>query len=129
MTDGRMVTAEEIAAVTERRADERAEFGRRFAVEALMVGGRFTRDAAESWLRAIEDAVRRDCARRCEAVREALRKEDVYYSRVAPIAPSLSPSGGPRPRETFTAPTIYCGPAAGADACACAIRDSIERSR
>ena len=52
MTDGRMMTAEEIVAKTERRADEHAELGRRFAVEALMVGDRFTRDAAESWLRA-----------------------------------------------------------------------------
>ena len=120
MTDGRMMTAEEIVAKTERRADEHAELGRRFAVEALMVGGRFTRDAAESWLRAIEDAVRRDCARRCESVREEVEKTP----RLTRVARSVVRVGDvPQPAR------IFDGPAAGADACACAIRDSIERAR
>lgn len=123
------MTAEEIAAAYEREADERAELGRRFAIEALTASGRFTHYSAEEWVRAIEDAVRRDCARRCEAVRESLRKEDVYYARAAPVVVSLSLSDGMRPRDVLTAPTVYRGPAAGADACACAIRDSIERAR
>lgn len=118
MTDGRMMTAEEIAAVTERRADERAELGRRFAVEALTVSGRFTRDAAESWVRAIEDAVRRDCARRCESVREEVEKTP----RLTRVARSVVRVGDvPQPTR------IFDGPAAGADACACAIRDALER--
>lgn len=114
------MTAEEIAAETERRVDEHAELGRRFVVEAMTVSGRFTRDAAEERVRAIEDAVRRDCARRCEAIRAEVEKQPTLMR----VARSVALVGDvPQPAR------IFDGPAAGADACACAIRDSIERAR
>lgn len=114
------MTVDEIAAAYEREADEHAELGRRFVVESMTVSGRFTRDAAEEWVRAIEDAVRRDCARRCEAIRDEVEKQP----RLTRVARSVVLVGDvPQPVH------IFDGPAAGADACACAIRDSIERAR
>ena len=114
------ITAEDIADAYEREADERAELGRRFAIEALTASGRFTHYAAEEWVRAIEDAVRRDCARRCEAIRAEVEKQP----RLTRVARSVVRVGDvPQPAR------IFDGPAAGADACACAIRDSIERAR
>jgi hypothetical protein len=116
----RSVTAEEIVAEGERVADESAARARTLAVDALTMGGRFTLEAAETWVRAIEDAVRRDCARRCEAIRAEVEKQP----RLTRVARSVARVGDvPQPAR------IFDGPAAGADACACAIRDSIERGR
>jgi len=113
------MTVEEIVAAYEREADERAELGRCFAIAALARDG-FARSAAEEWVRAIEDAVRRDCARRCEAIRAEVEKQP----RLTRVARSVvHVADVPQPAR------IFDGPAAGADACACAIRDSIERAR
>lgn len=119
----RTMTAKEIAAETERHADARAAEVRRYVVDVLTRGGRFTVESAEAEVRAIEDAVRRDCARRCAAVREELRSVDPWtYARVAPILSRVEDIATMPP--TFTAPTVYRGPAAGADACVCAIVDA-----
>ena len=113
------MTADEIVAENERKADESAFLGRRFAIDALVADG-FAYSAAEEWVRAIEDAVRRDCARRCEAIRAEVEKQP----RLTRVARSVvHVADVPQPAR------IFDGPAAGADACACAIRDSIERAR
>ena len=113
------MTADEIVAENERKADESAFLGRRFAIDALVADG-FAYSAAEEWVRAIEDAVRRDCARRCEAIRAEVERQP----RLTRVARSVARVGDvPQPAR------IFDGPAAGADACACAIRDSIERGR
>lgn len=120
------MTAEEIAAAYEREADERASSARRFVIDALSRGTAFGVKNIEAELREIEDAVRRDCARRCEAIRaEVARMPDMM--RVAPVLSRIDDIRNPSP--TMPSPTVYRGAAAGADACACAIRDSIERAR
>lgn len=114
------MTAEEIAAAYEREADERAVSARRFIIDALSMGTAFGIKNIEAELREIEDAVRRDCARRCEAIRAEVEKQP----RLTRVARSVLRVGDvPQPAR------IFDGPAAGADACACAIRDSIERAR
>ena len=114
------MTAEEIASAYEREADERAASARRFIIDALSMGTAFGLRNIEAELREIEDVVRRDCARRCEAIRAEVEKRP----RLTRVARSVALVGDvPQPAR------IFDGPAAGADACACAIRDSIERAR